>query len=112
ETYFNVDGSLDFRIEYEYDANGNRIRALRYDSEDKLEHRNEYEYDANGNKIRYTRYYATGTILEQSEYAYDENGNKISEMYSSIFEDTENERIEYEWAFFENAPKTGKYNAY
>ena len=111
-TDFDDDGSVDCRYQYDYDENGNRIRELQYDGKGKLEHRNEYEYDENGNEIRYTRYYSNGKILEQSEYEYDENGNRIAETYYSIYEDTENGRIEYEWAYFANAPKTGKYNAY
>ena len=42
---------------------------------------------------------------------YDGGGEEIS-LYEYEYEDTGGGRIEYEWQYFEHAPKTGKYNAY
>ncbi len=66
-----------------YDAAGNEIRVLDYDSNDRLQNRREFAYDANGNRISETRYgyNSSGevTATGQTLYEYDTKNRLVHE---------------------------------
>lgn len=95
DTTFYSDGSFYSRseTEYEYDANGYRIKEVQRLPEIgyNISCWYEYEYDANGNMIKETHSNSDGSII--SEYEYDANGNVVKETYfnsdGSIFSEYE-----------------------
>ncbi|MCD8361529.1 MAG: sigma-70 family RNA polymerase sigma factor [Lachnospiraceae bacterium] len=70
------------RTEYSYDANGNLLSEIEYDSAGQTNYSYTWEYDADGNQITevYMMYYSGDFLLsDTAEYSYDENGNRIAE---------------------------------
>lgn len=75
-TEYDAAGSIIFRSEHEYDANGNMTKSKRYDAAGSIIFRSEHEYDANGNITKSKSYNADGVINYWNEWEYDANGNK------------------------------------
>ena len=75
-TEYDAAGSIIFRSEHEYDANGNMTKSKRYDAAGSIIFRSEHEYDANGNITKSKSYNADGAINYWNEWEYDANGNK------------------------------------
>ena len=75
-TYYQSDGGYTVSI---YDQDYNILESITYDAGGNVRWRStyEYEYDANGNKIRQLQRDETGTIQSWTEYIYDENGNMV-----------------------------------
>ncbi len=72
-----ADGTADYRETYAYDDNGNRtLYEEDTDADGTADYRENYAYDANGNKTLYERdSNGDGTVDRRETYAYDANGN-------------------------------------
>ncbi len=64
-----------FKVEYEYDAEGNEKREKWYSPDGTLEQYYEYEYDVEGNEKRKKCYNLDGTLEEYIESKYDAEEN-------------------------------------
>ena len=67
---------------------------------------NEYEYDANGNRVRETDYNSDGNVIYRYDSEYDANWNRVRLTWYNADGSAEG-WVEYEWTYFENATKTG-----
>ena len=78
-TEYDAAGSIIFRSEHEYDANGNITKSKSYNADGVINYWNEWEYDANGNKTKMKSYNADGSVSSVSEYDTDGSVSSISE---------------------------------
>lgn len=81
ETTYNDDGSVAFRTEYSYDAQGNRIQEMECDENGVSTnwYRIDQFYDAQGNMVKWIDYYGD-VINSYGENSYDEQGNLTKEV--------------------------------
>jgi hypothetical protein len=57
-----------------YDANGNILEEIEYDSAGKIKNHSKYQYDSNNNKIKETELTPDGKISKTYEYKYSSTG--------------------------------------
>lgn len=67
--------------EYTYDAFGNQVEEKCFDENGQAGYVNRYEYDENGNEILYEEYDEDGEMYAWGMYEYDKNGNMIYEAH-------------------------------
>ena len=82
-TEYDAAGSISYRKEYEYDANGNETKNKIYNADGVITYWCEYEYDANGNMTKSKICNADGSINTWSELEYYENGKHKKNTYYS-----------------------------
>ena len=82
-TEYDASGSISYRKEYEYDANGNETKVKIYNADGVITYWCEYEYDANGNMTKSKICNADGSINTWSELEYYENGKHKKNTYYS-----------------------------
>ncbi len=75
-----TDEDESYQIENEYDANGNKIKYVKYASNDENSIWKEYVYDENGNQIEGIEYEMDGQIDYRYVNLYDDNGNCIERI--------------------------------
>ncbi|MCM1183127.1 MAG: hypothetical protein NC337_07120 [Roseburia sp.] len=84
ETHFNNDGSDAYalRFQYEYDADGNRVKRTAYGSSENNGNWSEYEYtdDGNGYHVRETTYSQYGAKTHM-DYSYNARGDMTERAY-------------------------------
>ena len=81
ESGYNRNGSLDSKAIYKYDNNGNSLKNYFYFYEDhKIRRTSTTEFDAKGNEIKEIFYNSDGTLdyMYTYKYVYDNNGNWIN----------------------------------
>ncbi|MCH5274536.1 MAG: tetratricopeptide repeat protein [Lachnospiraceae bacterium] len=78
EIYYRDDRTYNI---YEFDADGNRVKATYYLKDGTIVDYWEYEYDENGNLTKEAYYLEDGTIVDYWVYEYDDNGNKVKMVY-------------------------------
>lgn len=84
ETHYNAYNELAYRHEYSYDALGNQVKDVAYDSEGNITGIEELEYDDKGNavKITTTDYQEDGSAFSYRIVAeYDSHGNMVKVVY-------------------------------
>lgn len=95
-----VDGNLtgSTSYEYEYDADGNKIKEIETNAAFSIT--SEYEYDANGNVTKFTLNNSDVEGFYTDEYEYDANGNMIKDIWTDFDADGNEESSsfhEYEY---------------
>lgn len=79
-TFFDDDGNVDDKIEYEYDS-GKVIKTTFYLSDGSISSFYEYEYDSNGNEISEVVYDPDGNMKYNHTHEYDNNNVCIKEAW-------------------------------
>ena len=78
-TYHGLDGRVVLRCEFEYDADGNKVKQTRYGEGGGIS--SEMLYGANGNETRRTWYNSDGGVVYWHESEYDADGKEILRTY-------------------------------
>ena len=78
---YDESGNIESRLKYEYDGQGNQTKRTSYDESGNIEGWSEHEYDGQGNQTKITYYAENGNIKSRSEYVYDTQGNKTKEVF-------------------------------
>ncbi|MDE5598394.1 MAG: hypothetical protein K2J04_11240 [Lachnospiraceae bacterium] len=96
------DGSLENKIEREFDENYKERKAVFYDGDGNITRVSESEYAENDRSLKHIDYNAAGVIDSEIVYGYDENGNLIKRVQYNYNDDGSIDRI---WE--ENYDETG-----
>lgn len=68
---YNADGSLEYKLTYQYDNKGNIVEENWYDPYVSLDSKWTYQYDNKGNKVEENGYNADGSLDFKSTYQYE-----------------------------------------
>ena len=117
--YLNSDDTFNYKYEYTYDENGNRLTNT-YSEYINNEWVNtskwEYTYDENGNQLTsiYSEYIDNAWVdTKKWEYTYDENGNVLTETYLKYIDNVWVYIYKYEYTYDENGNRlTNTYSEY
>ncbi len=80
EDVYDAAGNLESYWTYEYDRDGNRVRATAYSPDGEVKYDWYYEYDGAGNRVRYEAFFGDGTLYETAEWEYDEDGTLLKDI--------------------------------
>ena len=75
--HFRMDGTRQGSQRYEYDGQGNCVKSVGYDANERMSYYWIYTYDSEGHEIRVDYYDADGVTYGYCERTYDKEGNQI-----------------------------------
>lgn len=109
EVSYNIHGNPYRQFTYEYDEDGNKIKA--YDHESILYHKQVFKYDDQGNEVEQANLDENGNITNKRTSSYDAQGNLI-EVNHYHADERLDFRVSYQYEYDEQGNWTKKTKSY